>query len=315
MYGRIEMAINTDALRAHIDAIPPSITSDLQRQLTTRFDKCGLYYRVFSRCKSAQSTLEKMKLKKYDESADGKKMQDIIGVRVALYFKDDIEICRKIIEDNYTVLEVVQDEETSKTFGPMKLNIVCKMPETICRLFDSEIWSFPIDQTFEVQIRTIFSEGWHEIEHDMRYKNQSDWISHKDLARNLNGIFATLETCDWAILNVLDALAYQKYKSKDWEAMLRNHLRIRMACGHLSARIKEIMDSDSTLAKELFRVDRANMLLCLSHEQMHRFPLTMDNIVFFLNEWFIQNSEISKLTPLHLKESLQSDFKQIVFDD
>ncbi|MBK7959276.1 MAG: hypothetical protein IPK03_14995 [Bacteroidetes bacterium] len=28
-----------------------------------------------------------------------------------------------------------------------------------------------VDSTFEVQLRTILSEGWHEIDHDLRYKS------------------------------------------------------------------------------------------------------------------------------------------------
>nr|WP_255419996.1 MULTISPECIES: hypothetical protein [Parabacteroides] len=27
-----------------------------------------------------------------------------------------------------------------------------------------------IDSTFKIQVRTTLSEGWHEIEHNMRYK-------------------------------------------------------------------------------------------------------------------------------------------------
>lgn len=36
-----------------------------------------------------------------------------------------------------------------------------------------------IDDTFEIQIKTMFFEGWHEIEHDMRYKGEELWKNYK----------------------------------------------------------------------------------------------------------------------------------------
>lgn len=298
------MAIDIDALHQQIEALPQAIANDLQKELTKRFDKCGLYYRAFSRCKGAASTVKKMQNKKYDEI--GKKMQDLIGVRIALYFKDDIDICVQILKDNYSVVEIVRDEETSDTFRPMRLNLVCKMPESILDQFVPEIWEFPIDKTFEVQVRTIFSEGWHEVEHDLRYKNKKNWDDHVDLSRNLNGILATLETCDWAILNVFDSLAYQKYKNRDWEAMLRNHLRIHINDSHLLPEISALFDKDQKLAKEFLRVDRKTVLLYLSHEKMISIPKKIDNIVFVINELIIKDSQISKFTPDQLKVRLSS---------
>lgn len=296
------MAINTESLKQHIESISPSIVNELQRDLVRHFDKCGLYYRVFSRSKSAFSTISKMQTKRYEEI--GSKMQDLIGVRLALYFKDDIDLCVDIVEKNYTVVEIVRDEETSDKFRPMRLNIVCKLPERITSLFTPDLWLFPIDQTFEIQVRTIFSEGWHEVEHDLRYKNQQDWEEHIELSRNLNGIFATLETCDWAILNVLDQLAYQKYKVGDWEAMLRNHLRIHMDNSGLDKRIIELFDCNHDLAKDFFRVERKKFLLYMSNPNMHSFPKNLNNFVFLINELMIKNVDISELVPNFMKEHI-----------
>lgn len=300
------MAINKEALKQHIDAIPQSIAHELERDLSKNFDKCGLFYRVFSRCKSAISTISKIteKGKKYQH--EGKKMQDLIGIRFALYFKDDIDLCISIIENNYSVIEIVRDEEKSDTFRPMRLNIICLMPDNIKSQFVPEIWEFPIDATFEIQIRTIFSEGWHEVEHDLRYKHKSDWTTHVDLSRNLNGIFATLETCDWTILNVLDQLAYQKYKARDWEAMLRNHLRIRMDNSSLSIDIKSIFDSNHALAKDFFRVDRKTLLLYLSDPHLRSFPPNLNNIVFLTNELLINNPILSEIAPSLIKNHIEN---------
>lgn len=135
----------------------------------------------------------------------------------------------------------------------------------------------------------------------MRYKHKSDWKAHIDLSRNLNGIFATLETCDWAILNVLDQLAYQKYKAKDWDAMLRNHLRIRMDNSNLSDKIIKLFNEDINLAKEFFKVDRKRLLLYLSNPSMRFVPKKLDNIVFLINELIIKDPKLSEIVPTTIK--------------
>lgn len=299
------MAIDKKYLVECIAALPPATANQLQKELSRHFDKCGLFYRIFSRCKSASSTVKKLSEKEAKYQLEGKKMQDLLGVRVALYFKDDIDLCLSIVKANYDVLEIVQDPEERDTFRPMRLNIVCRMPEHIIRLFDTNLWKFPIDTTFEIQIRTIFSEGWHEVEHDLRYKHKSDWEPYPELSRNLNGIFATLETCDWTILSVLNELAYRKYKEKDWDAMLRTHLRIRLISSSISPKISEIFSSAPNLAKEFFRVDRAKLLLYLSNSNFPSAPLTLDNLIYITNILIIKNEDLLDITPNILKDRVE----------
>ena len=129
-------------------------------------------------------------------------MQDYFGIRVALYFHDDIPICKEIIKKHFQVVGESITKHDSKTFSPVILNLVCNIPEDTLSLIDSNLWrDFPFDQTFEIQIRTIFSEGWHEIDHDIRYKCKEDWAQHQDLDRNLNGILATLEKTSLTYMN------------------------------------------------------------------------------------------------------------------
>lgn len=71
-----------------------------------------------------------------------------------------------------------------------------------------------IDNTYEVQIRTILSEGWHEVEHDLRYKCKEEWNEFKEESRLLNGIYATLESSEWSMLTLFDRLSYSQYKIK-----------------------------------------------------------------------------------------------------
>ena len=48
------------AIESLVDAIPSALAFYLQREISGYLDKCGLYYRIFARCKSGFSTSAKM---------------------------------------------------------------------------------------------------------------------------------------------------------------------------------------------------------------------------------------------------------------
>lgn len=296
------MELDLKTLQELVDALPQALANDLQQDLSKYFDRCGLYYRIFSRCKSGESASRKIEFKGYPEN--GKKMQDLIGVRAALYFRDDVDMCVQMINNLYDVVETVQDREASDTFRPVRLNMVCKLPDKIVDEIDSRIWDFPIDPTFEIQVRTMFSEGWHEVEHDLRYKNKKDWLPHEELDRTLNGIFATLETCDWVILQILEQLSYQKYKAHDWEAMLRSHFRLRVGNSELRPEMMELFTKNQEIAKGIYRADRRELLLYRSHKDTYPLPVNLNNIVYLINALFIKDEDILRITPDVLRRQI-----------
>lgn len=283
-----------------ISSLPPNIEKELQKDIIQIMDRSGLFYRVFSRIKSPSSvehkfTEHEMVNKSYSKD---KKMQDIVGARIALYFKDDVEICRRLIESTYDVVDLSEDIEDKTNFKPMRLNYVCRLPQDIKDLFTTGFFDkYFIDDTFELQIRTVFSEGWHEIEHDLRYKCKEDWNDEDELWRTMNGIFATLETCDWSILALFERLTYKMYKSSNWEAMIRNKLRMRLASEPLSAKIKEIIAEDKQLAKDFLKLDRQRFVQAISANKLSRVPKTLNNILFIANALFIHNSKLKEYSP------------------
>lgn len=78
-----------------------------------------------------------------------------------------------------------------------------------------------MDNTFELQLRTILSEGWHEIDHSLRYKSQADWLDYPENERLLNGIYASLETNDIALKNLFNELSYKHFKNRNWEGLIK----------------------------------------------------------------------------------------------
>lgn len=288
-----------------VGSIPPFVATNLQRMLERHLGNGGLYYRIFSRCKSGQSTANKIKQKGYSKNA--KQMQDLIGIRVALYFQDDVDICVSLTEEVFgKAVEIVHDPVEEDAFHPVRLNIIYRMPEETIHDIDPTIWRYPIDQTFEIQLRTVFSEGWHEIEHDLRYKSKQDWEGYVELSRNLNGIFAVLETCDWSILKILDQLSYEKYKKQDWAAMLRIHFRIRVDSVVLDPEIESLLNEDQELAKKVFRAERAELIRFLSSPKTIPIPKNLNNIVYIVNALVIKNDLLLEKTPDLLKKQVEA---------
>jgi len=297
--------VNTEAIEAGITKLPLSVIRGLEEQISEIMAQSGLFCRVFSRQKSGVSAAKKIKAKKETQGNDYK-MQDLFGVRIALYFKDDIQICREIISNCFEVRDVSEDEETTTNFEPVKLNIVCPIPEKLMECVPKGFWDrCSIDKTFEIQIRTVFSEGWHEIDHDLRYKCKDEWEADMAMSRTLNGIFATLETCNWSIISLFDQLAYEKYKAGSWKAMLRNKFRIRMTDDELHNKIEKIFDKNKEVAKEFYKLDRECLIKEMSSHGLQEMPKSTNNIIYVANELYVKNKEIKKLMPKEIVQYLR----------
>jgi ppGpp synthetase/RelA/SpoT-type nucleotidyltranferase len=101
------------------------------------------------------------------------------------------------------------DRPERDQFSVTRYNLIFRLPGETADSFSRIKGNRPLDLTFEVQLRSILSEGWHEVEHDLRYKAKENWNGHDDLSRVLNGIVATLETSEWNMGRVFEELAYR----------------------------------------------------------------------------------------------------------
>lgn len=267
----------------------------LEEQLNTSLKRCGLMFRIFSRAKTVRSLKHKMDIKG-DKYRKGDKIQDVIGLRIVLYFPDDVDLLGFFFSCNNLVKASI-DNPNVDTFRPQRLNITKRLPKEFEADFRSalpEEYAQYIDSTYEVQIRTIFSEGWHEVEHDMRYKCQDDWIGYGKESRNLNGLIATLETAEWSMATIFEGLANKNYERGEYKAMLRNKLRIRLADDNFSPKVQNFLATNKDVARQLLESDRMVLLIALlNHEKT--LPLTYDNILFLINRIDIMNEELQNL--------------------
>ncbi|TAL16348.1 hypothetical protein EPN96_09450 [bacterium] len=288
-----------------LERVRKSLESDMQLKL----QQSGLFYRIFSREKSKESAERKIDNKNY--KITGKKITDIIGLRIMLYFADDVDAVRGYLKRKFFQVEEVYDKPEKDVFGPVRLNILFKIPEDLEKEFKAIMklefceYSDIIESCFEVQIRTILSEGWHEIEHDLRYKRINDWAGHDDISRLLNGVYATLTTSEWSMIEMFNKLSYLYYKEKKWESMLWHKFRLRFNSNKLSTELSELFDNDNEFAKKVYRLEREEAIKVFLDLGVS-LPFNINNFIYILNEKLNLSDSLSIHVPVLIKEKLNS---------
>lgn len=286
------------------------IEQDIKEMIESNLGRTGLLYRIYSRIKTKDSIDEKIKRKGYAQN--GKLVQDVIGLRIMTYFNEDIDVLINYFSSIFDVIDIEHDYPDMNQFSPVRINLVCRMQNEQFKEFNAwkEIYSESfkyIDSTFEIQIRTTLSEGWHEIEHNMRYKCKNEWNSLEEESRLLNGIHATLEISDRTLFRLFEEIAYQHYKSKNWTGMLRNKFRLRFNLNPLSNDISTLFDKDKELVKQFYKLER-NSVICEIIKHNLEMDITFDNIIYLCNYLFIQNEDLTRLTPFFLFKRFEKCF-------
>jgi ppGpp synthetase/RelA/SpoT-type nucleotidyltranferase len=287
----------------------------LEQSIVSKLAKAGIYHRSVSRVKSEVSLAGKLATGKYQNGENSKKVQDIIGVRINLFFFEDINICEDIINETYKVDNWSKTKRQENHFEAQKRNCVCKLPSKYVKKLSPDLWDNAVDQTFEVQLRTLLFEGWHEIEHDMRYKNKygkaeknalsglvqvSDGKNEKridaeelKLSRVMNSVIANLELCDWSLVEIYDRLAEVQVKHKDWERAFQSRYRLNMAEGKLSPAIRSYFDENPDIARSFYEIDKKQLVDAMLEIKGNP-QLTLNRLVYHINKSFIHNAYIEE---------------------
>lgn len=275
------------------------IEQNLKAIIESNLARTGLLYRIHSRIKDTNSIEEKIIRKGYKDN--NKLVQDLIGLRVMTYFNEDIGVLVDYFSSIFEVADLHHDTPKENQFGPYMINMVCRLQGELLEEFNawknmySESFRY-IDSTFEIQIRTTLSEGWHEIEHNMRYKCKNEWTSLEEESRLLNGIYATLEISDRTLFSLFEDITYQHYKSRNWTGMLRNKFRLRFELKPLDTEIIAIFNKDKALVKQFLRIERNSVIYSLVGHQL-AMDITFDNLVFLCNYLFFKNEKLTRITP------------------
>lgn len=100
---------------------------------------------------------------------------DLIGIRAIHIFKDDWEAIHNFITKTWKVVEItanVREGDDTRRFEELDIQIISR--KSGYRSVHYLIESFPTNQKViaEIQVRTIFEEGYGEIDHQLRYSRR-----------------------------------------------------------------------------------------------------------------------------------------------
>lgn len=279
-----------------------NVKMSLLNTLVTKLNNAGIYFNSTSRIKSESSLLYKLETGKYSMQEGGRKIQDIIGIRINLFYLEDMDICEKILEETFLLDNWSKTKNEENKFEAQKCNGVFRIPSKYLRNIPASVWNKPFDQTFEVQLRTVLFEGWHEIEHEMRYKyklgsdsKETDlWTGHEDLSRVMNSIIANLELCDWSIMQIFNSIHDSQYKEKNWENAIRSKYRLRITQDPLKPELREYLDNNPDIVAQFHTVSKRELVEILLNKKYHK-ELTPDRVIYLINKEIVHNEYISRL--------------------
>jgi len=288
-----------------IDRLSRNIMEELEEEI----EKSGIFYRIFYRCKGNKSLQRKLEKTDKDGTSkyngENKFLRDIIGIRINLYFIDDLDIVTEFFWKKLSKLfaEATIDKNKTTEFKPSRVNLIFHLPNKYKSEFREVITDKRIDATFELQLRTVLSEGWHEVEHDLRYKCQNDWEPYPEMSRVFNGFLAALETQEWSMVQLFERISYNHYKADNLSALIRTKLRIRFDDLEISNELLDILTKHPSFIRDLFKTDRISIVKFLLDNKVS-FPLTIDNVIYLINYCFIKNQDIQLVTPDIISKAL-----------
>ena len=297
MRGNVKMIDKVTFTKEEIDRnvkVPAIVEVELRHLLEERLKQSGLYYRLFSRIKTSESLERKFQIKDYNQE---KKIQDLIGLRIDVYFEDDLRICKQMLERMFSLVEWAESEQKEVEFKPVKINGVFRLPEYLRARISEKTWDMCIDTTMEIQIKTVFFEGWHEIEHDMKYKGADLWGDRRSFSRYFNSILATLELCDKSLVTLFENLGHDLYKDGNWLGMMKAHYRLKMDERPLYPELEELLDhdhSENNLGKQLFKTPRQVLVEELL-KQPRPVPINVNTITALVNQAVIHDPRLDAI--------------------
>lgn len=194
-----------ESLRAsYHDVLPRAdrLKNAVIAELLELFQKNGvaLGVPIESRVKAWASIAEKLERKHIGLSSIYD-LTDLVGIRVILLFKKDLDAVRTILSQNF---ELISSEDTGERlgeseFGYQSHHYLLKIP---ANWLSVPTWSGFGGFTLEFQVRTMAQHIWAAASHKLQYKQESG-VPHP-IRRSINRVSALLETVDLEIQRVLD---------------------------------------------------------------------------------------------------------------
>jgi len=175
---------------------------DLVRQLLQSHDiKCHL---LESRTKTMDSFREKACRPGKGYVSPLEEITDLSGIRVILYYLDDVNRVADLIREEFNVDESRSEDTTRRLkaneFGYRSVHFVVQLSDERDSLAE---WRRFAGLNAEFQVRTVLQHAWAAISHALEYK--SEYAAPRQLRRRLFRLSGLLELADEEFMALRDA--------------------------------------------------------------------------------------------------------------
>ncbi len=159
----------------------------LSDQLQVNFSRDPIEF-IKARLKNPESIMKKLIGDGLDKTIESlAKITDIAGVRVVVTYLDDLyEIANMLVnQDDVKLINIKDYVKKPKSNGYRSLHLLIEVPV----FFANERKEIKV----EVQIRTIAMDFWASLEHDMKYKANTNHLDLKSDLKECSEIISDVE--------------------------------------------------------------------------------------------------------------------------
>lgn len=203
-----------------------------------------------SRVKTLESIIEKHE-SRFNIKKSILELQDLIGFRMVLIFKRDIEKIISLINENFDVVNFYDTADKLKNdqFGYSSKHYIIKIKSTWAELPTLRGLE---NYTAEIQIRTLSQHNWAEASKVLQYKDESN--VPREILRTISRVSAFLETVDMELERTL--VEKEKYtkeleENTNGNMILNVDILQRILSEMIPSHIERDLDGYSDLLYEL----------------------------------------------------------------
>ncbi len=224
-----------------------SVTS-ISRKLTRDLDRQGCTYSLRSRVKTLESLLDKDRQQDKRVGRSKEKIKDLLGVRIAVPFLEDVETVLDVIKRRFEVLEIEWKAEklSFREFAYDSVHVIIASPSTAKLKLPAGCLN-----GCEVQIRTILQDAWAEVEHELIYKS-SEHLPDDSMGKKLAALNASLTLSDIIFQELRD----HQRELRRWGSERFHELRNKAAFSNAADLPDEVTWSNNAESRSCVRSER-----------------------------------------------------------
>ena len=189
-------------------------TDSVEALVRAALDKEKVKYHVIEkRTKTVSSFKEKLCRKGYEDPL--RDFPDLSGVRVILYYPDQVDHVCSILNKIFKPIEIVDKRELLEPdqFGYLSVHLVAEITKERASLVE---WSDFEGYKVEIQVRTILQHSWAMVSHALMYKRDTE--APRSIQRKLHRLAGLFEIADEYFVSIRDS---ERTLSKEMDISLK----------------------------------------------------------------------------------------------